>query len=298
MFNNEEDFKKFSKTVEELIELFPHIDIYDFLYEFKNNVESPLFERDFYSNAYNCLNQKSIEYIIQKEIENSSSLADIRRLQKEIKNNLLVGSYESIFYLVHSLNERIADLILCRNKKKIKSLEVNDLKIKDYLNNTKFTLEIKIQFLEKLSDLINVDKDYYKYVKLLKLFQRIRNKVMFHRKNIENYSIYFDNISEKEDNLKKTADTLLSIIDEIKESFTDESQHINLIIKKSEIILDHYSDYLSRNKSNDEILIYHGQFIEELPVLMSHLSLIFIFFITKEELNFFKGNFRKTVSNF
>jgi len=197
---------------------------------------------------------------------------------------LITGSYWSVFYLVHSLSERIIDSIIVSRKEDLKA---DYEKIQKKIESKHMDLGFKITLLEKLYEHYKTD-DLNLIISSAKLLKEIRNKFMFHPLDYDDYSFIYelDEISKKDDlvenlvrSIKETLDNLLALIK-------------TAGLEKN--ILQYYSksfgsliSLFSKNKSSSEVSVSYSNIFRDFPRYFTELSYVFILILGREDLNLF-----------
>lgn len=219
------------KTLEELIKSINKyfgIDLSDLIYNLDSNLNI-----DSYTSLKNPLvkqiitkaNRNNIEEVIKGETH-SSSYVDVRNLSKELKQAIILGQRNSVFYLTQTIAERFVDILIKDNYKKLskytfKYKDEDGEKTKKTIGDQiaeRFTLNHKIKLLEHLKEDENTRKDYDIFLEYIRLLQRCRNKHMYHRFHVEDYRKYmgeeqemFENIQDRMEAIKKETIKVLTI---------------------------------------------------------------------------------------
>jgi len=276
-----DEYMRFDNWVKGGIELLnksEEIDIYHFLYQLKKlkNQERTYIKKVLLEH----LNR--LEYNLKK-IERHS-VANVNSIINELKNNIIMENYYSIFYNVELLAERIVDLII---KKEKFHLTAKFEEIKSKFEENRFTLDSKIKLLKILYEKFGTD-DIKIFVKIIELLQRMRNKFMFHIYNFDDYQFVFGpHIGMKEEllqnkiikSVKEEIDAVLKLLEEggiDKKIVKFYSKYFGGLIK-----------YYDREKSDEEKYILNVEIYDNLPRNFAEISYLFILFFGKENLNLF-----------
>jgi len=274
-------FMKFDKWVKEGVELIDkNLPLYNFLYKLirlmnrENNLEKILLE-----HLENTKNN------IEKKITKGYAVANINSLIEELRNNIIMRNYFSIFYNVETLAERIVDLIIGKKKGSIN--EEICCKIREDMNNEGFTLQSKIKRLKEVYD--DETPDTKMLIKIIQLLQRIRNKFMYHIVNYDDYQFVFsDDIGKKDEFLQRKI--IQPILEEIR-AVKDIIKEISFENQLTKNLLDFYqkswtklSEFYEREKSSNDSIILNIDIYEHLPQNFAEISYIFILFFGKHDL--------------
>ncbi|RLF50998.1 MAG: hypothetical protein DRN11_03565 [Thermoplasmata archaeon] len=281
-------YREFDKWVKEGMELMDK-DLSYHLYHF-------LYKLTKFMNGKNAVEKILLQHLqnIRKNIEKITkgyAVANINSLIEELKNNILMRNYFSIFYNVETLAERILDLIIKKENDLIEK-EIQHEIIK-YIDDGYFTLQKKIELLEEIMHKKHATKDMKILIKIIKLLQRIRNKFMFHIVNFDDYQFVFgDDMGKKEEFLqRKILEPIKSEIDNIsdilEEGEFDERKLVETLIKFYQKYLERLYEFYSKERSNKDVEIVNIDIYEHFPQNFAEISYIFILFFGKSNLNLF-----------
>lgn len=280
------DLIEFGRWVRKGAELIDNeLPLYDFLYRLekfmvkKNNIEKTLLK--YISNV-----KKNVE-----KITSGYAFANIDTLIKELENNIIIGNYFSTFYNVETLAERIFDLIIQKENDLLDEEERE--KIVEDMKKGKFTLQSKIDLVEKTIHKKHQTEDMSILIKIVYLLQRMRNKFMFHIGNYDDYQFVFgDDTAKKEEFLKnKILKPVLTEIEKVEAAVKGKLNE-----RLAEYLLEWYHKYWTKlcnfyeeNKSDEKTPVLNIDIYQHFPQNFAELSYIFILFFGKPDLNLFKN---------
>jgi hypothetical protein len=202
------------------------------------------------------------------------------QVKKELKENIVLKNYWSIFYLNYTLSERYTDYLISLNSK---LLTDNFEEIKNTLEgkNKQYKMDFDYK-IGKLTHIGNQHKSTYihKLISLLTLFQKIRNTFMFHFKDVDLYSfVYSDNeIQQKEEVLIQELEDIKSEIEKTMKEFND-NKEIDFILKRSEQRISGIIGFLKQNQSGGKSFLITDAIYSNLIRVISFISYSFIFFV-------------------
>jgi len=210
------------------------------------------------------------------------------QISRELKRNIILHNYWSIFYLNFTLSERYADYFINLNSKLFSPKDCADIKTK--LDSKNRTLNMDFDFkIGKLKHINSQHQSTYilKLYTLLDLYRIIRNTFMFHFIDIDEYSFVYSgkDIQEKEKSLHGELVNLHSNINVVMRQFKDNQKIKNILqssIQKIESIIEFYS----KNQSTEEYFLINDAIYNDLIRIFSVISYTFIFFLDTEQPDF------------
>ena len=289
MFNME---KSFHSWVMESQEIFPQEtrhEAYTLLYNGFEQLLDPS-EMEYKLETIKYLNR--IKSNIQKELNDKSNFEG-ESLFEEIKLAIIFNNNECLFYLIYTLTERIADLLISHNLKSMLDERIkNQHTLEQILKNPKenYGLAEKLACLEKIKRKRKTTTDYELFIYFITLLQRIRNKFMFHRLYVDDYSSVFHKKQIKEEIL------LTRIINPISNELERLNEKLKSVgISKSVLInnqnfLGNLKIFYAKNKSSKKVFVYNRMVQDDLSKTFSLISTAIIHFLGKDDLNLFEDN--------
>lgn len=257
--------------------------MYHFLYGIKNFSE--MRNSDFRFQVLRSLERfrhKNIKQITVYDITN------LRNLVSEIKDNIIMNSPFSIYFLVNSLAERICDGIISNYGGEILDDEDKE-NIAKKIKTGRYMMGLKIEYTKKIISWKS-SEDGKQLILYLELLKEIRNKSIFHfLDNDEYHFVYSDELNcEKEENLRSIFNKILDRINPLLETMNSTGDDIEGNILKGmggnlEGVIKLLNDYIPKEGVGHCTSNLYEDFSEEFV----YIAYAFLLFLGREDLKLF-----------
>ncbi len=208
-------------------------------------------------------------------------------LLSELQRNILLSNHWSVFYLTCMLSERYGDLLVFLHHKLLSEEEIQSIKTKldpserrSYLN-----FDYTITRLGAINKILK--SDYIsQLIEYLRVFQKIRNKFMFHFKDVDEYAFVYssEEIHQKEEYLKDMLIKINGVLEPILQSTND--KHILELITDASGQIDASIKLYDDSKDGTGSFLVNDLVYGDLVRSFSKISFAFIIFLGATEPDF------------